>query len=91
MNSLPLIPHHLFVAAIANDGRVCQRPNRPELRSVGLAEAANTIKLEVMDGRNPMPTGVTPSLRASVNQARRWPPGEAAAGRDRMFGWNLAH
>ena len=70
MNSLLFIPHHLFVAAIGSDGRMCQRPTRPEPRSVGLAEPANAITLEVMDGRKPLSTGSARPLRASVAQAR---------------------
>ena len=57
MNSLPFIPHHLFVAAIGNDGRAYQRPTRPEPRSVRSAGSANAIALEVIDSRKPMLAG----------------------------------
>ena len=70
MNSLPFISHHLFVAAIGNEGRAHERPTRHERPSVGPTDPANAIALEVMDGRKPMPAGATRPLRAAVAQAR---------------------
>jgi len=70
MNSLPFISHHLFVAAIGNDGRGTARPTRHERPSAGPAEPANAIALEVMDYCRPLPAGATRPVRASVAQAR---------------------
>ncbi|HOC55324.1 MAG TPA: hypothetical protein PKI20_06870 [Verrucomicrobiota bacterium] len=69
MNSLPLIPHHLFVAAIGNDGRAGQRPSRPEPRPGWRAGRAEEGALEVMDAGKPMPASTTRRSRASVNLA----------------------
>ena len=70
MNSLPSISHHLFVAAIGNEGRAHDRPGRLERPSVGPAAPASTIVLEVMDGRKPLPGGAARPLRAFVARAR---------------------
>ncbi|MGO8927594.1 MAG: hypothetical protein ACLQU3_11970 [Limisphaerales bacterium] len=70
MNSLPFISHHLFVAAIGNDGRGTARPIRHERPSAGPAEPANAIASEVMDDRKPWLAGTTRPVRASVAQAR---------------------
>ncbi len=70
MNSLPFISHHLFVAAIGNDGRAHVRPTRQERPSVAAAAPASPIALEVMDGRKPLPAGAARPLRVSVAQAQ---------------------
>jgi hypothetical protein len=70
MNSLPFISHHLFVAAIGNEGRAHERPTRYERPSVGAAAPASAIALEVMDGRKPLLSDAARPLRASVAQAR---------------------
>ena len=70
MNSLPFISHHLFVAAIGNEGRAHPRPTRCERPSVGPANPASVIALELMDNRKPLPVGAARLLRASVAQAR---------------------
>jgi hypothetical protein len=70
MNSLPLISHRLFVAAIGSESRTHERPTRHERPSVGAADRASDIPLEVMDGRTPWPTGAVRPLRASFAQAR---------------------
>ena len=70
MNSLPFISHHLFVAAIGNEGRAHERPTRHERPSVGAAEPAHTVALEVLDGRKSLPAGAVHPLRVSVAQAQ---------------------
>jgi hypothetical protein len=70
MNSLPFISHHLFVAAIGNEGRTYERPRRQERPSIEPADSANAVAPEVMDGRQLMPASATRPLRASVAQAR---------------------
>jgi hypothetical protein len=70
MNSLPFISHHLFVAAIANEGRAHPKPTRHERPSVGPADSASGIALEVMDGWKPLPADTARPLRVSVAQAR---------------------
>ena len=72
MNSLPFISHHLFVAAIDNDGRGTSRPTRHEERSAEPADPANAIAiaLEVMDDRKLLAADAARPLRASVAQER---------------------
>jgi hypothetical protein len=52
MNSLPFISHHLFVAAIANEGRGRERPARRERPFTAPVDQASAIALEVMDALN---------------------------------------
>jgi hypothetical protein len=70
MNSLPFISHKLFVAAIGNEGRARQRPTRQERPSGGAADAASAMALEVMQDREPWPTGTMHPMRAFVVQAQ---------------------
>jgi hypothetical protein len=70
MNSLPFISHHLFVAAIGNEGRARRRPTRHERPSGRAPEPAIAIPLEVLDGRKPLPVGAIRPLRASVARAQ---------------------
>jgi hypothetical protein len=70
MNSLPFISHHLFVAAIGNEGRGHERPTPRERPFAGPAHQANLISVEVMDTRQPMPAGMTRAPRARIAQAR---------------------
>ena len=70
MNSLPFISHHLFVAAIGNEGRAHERSTRRERPSTGPAEPASAIAVEVIDARQPMPAGAIRPMRATINQAR---------------------
>jgi hypothetical protein len=69
MNSLPFISHHLFVAAIGNEGRGHERPARHERSFTAPADQASPIALEVMDARKPMPEGATGASRAGTAQA----------------------
>jgi hypothetical protein len=70
MNSLPFISHHLFVAAIGNEGRAHAKPTRQERPSVGAAYTASAMALEVMDDRKPLPVGAARPLQTSVAQMR---------------------
>jgi hypothetical protein len=70
MNSLPFISHHLFVAAISNEGRVPERLTRREESSAVLASHASLLAVELMDARKPMPVGATRPLRATITQIR---------------------
>ena len=70
MNSLPLISHHLFVAAIGNERRAYEKPTRQERPSAGVASPASAIALEVLAGRKLVPAGATRPLRTSVPQVR---------------------
>jgi hypothetical protein len=70
MSSLPFISHHLFVAAIGNDDRATSRPTRHEGPSVGTAEPANDIALELMDEPKPSLGGANRPVRATLAQAR---------------------
>jgi hypothetical protein len=70
MNSLPLISHHLFVAAIGSESRAPEKPRRQEKSSAALVGRAIPVALEVLDAASPMPNGGTRTLRASVAHAR---------------------
>jgi hypothetical protein len=70
MSSLPFISHHLFVAAIGNEGRGHERPMPHERQFAGPDDQANTIAVEVMDARKPMLTGSIRASRARIAQAR---------------------
>jgi hypothetical protein len=70
MNSLPLISHHLFVAAVGNESRVQEKLRRPERPSVDLENAANAITLEIVDGGRLLAGGRTRPLRAGASGTR---------------------
>jgi hypothetical protein len=66
MNSLPLISHHLYVAAIANERRVREMPTRRDRSFAEGAAPANAIALEVMDDRKPWLSNAARPLRVSA-------------------------
>jgi hypothetical protein len=70
MNSLPFISHHLFVAAVGNEGRRQERPMRRDRPFAGPAEQATAVPLEMLDAQEPMPEGATRASRARITQAR---------------------
>jgi hypothetical protein len=70
MNSLPFISHHLFVAAIGNEGRGRERPTPHERPFAGPADQASPIAVEIMDARPPMPAGTIRASWARIAQAR---------------------
>ena len=70
MNSLPFISHHLFVAAVGNEGRRQERPTRRDRLFAEPAEPATVVPLEMVDAREPMLEGVTRASRARITQAR---------------------
>ena len=69
MNSLPFISHHLFVAAIGNDGRGHEKHARDESQSARPADWASPIVLEVMDVQKPMPEVSANTSRVRIAQA----------------------
>jgi hypothetical protein len=70
MNSLPFISHHLFVAAIGNEGRAREMQARRERPSVGATAPASAMAFEVMDDRRSALSDAARPLRASLVQAR---------------------
>jgi len=70
MNSLPLISHHLFVAAIGNEDRGHERPARRDRTFAGSDGGASAFALEVMDAPKPMAEDATRASRAGVARAR---------------------
>ena len=70
MNSLPFISHHLFVAAIGNEGRAQVKPTRQERPCVETADPASATALEAMNDRKPLLAGAARPWRTSVVQAR---------------------
>jgi len=61
MSSLPLISHHLFVAAIGHQGG----SEPPETSSPEPTGTASAIALEVLDGTEPRPERTARALRAA--------------------------
>ena len=70
MNSLPLISHHLFVAAIGNEGRACAMQTRRARPSVGAAARASAMAVEVMAGRSLALFAAGRPVWSSFGQAR---------------------
>jgi hypothetical protein len=70
MNSLPLIHHHLFVAAIGNDERGHPKPSRSDGRPAEPTGSARVVELDVLDDETPAPSSTARSLRETVNRAR---------------------
>jgi hypothetical protein len=70
MYSLPFISHHLFVAAIGNEGRVPEKPRPHERPPADLAGNALAVALEVVDGPRPVSSRGTRPLRTAAAQAR---------------------
>jgi hypothetical protein len=70
MNSLPFISHHLFVAAIGNEGRAQVKPTRQERPCVETADPASAIALEAMNDQNPLLDGAARHLQTSVARVR---------------------
>lgn len=66
MNSLPLISHRLFVAAIGHEGRVHERPRRQEKPPVNLAGHSPAVALEVVAEARPVTSGGLRPLRVSA-------------------------
>ena len=70
MNSLPFISHHLFVAAVGNEGRAQAKPTQPERPGVETADPASATALEAMNDRKPLLAEAARSWRTSVAPAR---------------------
>ncbi len=69
MNSLPFISHHLFVAAIGNEGRGQEKPARPERPFTVPGDETSAIALELVDAQPPMPESAARTSRARISQA----------------------
>ena len=70
MNSLPFISHHLFVAAVGNEGRRQERAMRRDRLFAGPAEQATEVPLEPVDARGPTLDVAARALRARIDHAR---------------------
>jgi hypothetical protein len=70
MNSLPFISHHLFVAAVGNEGPRQERPVRSGGPFAGSADEATVVPLELVDAREPMRDLAARTLRARTDRAR---------------------
>jgi hypothetical protein len=70
MNSLPFISHHLFVAAVGNEGRRQERPIRRDRPFTNSAEQVTVVPLEVVDARKPMLDLAARASRERITQAR---------------------
>lgn len=70
MNSLPPISHHLFVAAIHNEGHVHEKPRHQErpFTEVTRGEAAHALAL--VDETMPLLRRGARPLRTPANRAR---------------------
>ncbi len=69
MNSLPLIHHRLFAAAIGNDERGQPSPKRLEGRSAEPVIPERVVELDVLDDQTPAPPSAACSLREAVSPA----------------------
>ena len=69
MNSLPLISHHLFVAAVGNDARATDRRRRRDSMAVDPGQDPAS-GLEMMAGAQPMPQDAIRPLRPTPRSAR---------------------
>jgi hypothetical protein len=70
MNSPQFISHHLFVAAIGNEGRIHERPRRDDTSSVEPADHSTAITLEVVQEARPITRREIHPMRATASQAR---------------------
>ena len=70
MNSLPFISHHLFVAAVGNEGPRQERPMRSGRPLPGPADQATVVPLELVDAREPVREVAARTLRARTDQSR---------------------
>ena len=66
MNSLPLISHHLFVAAIGKGGRGQERAARRDRLFAGAGGSASASALELMETQKPMAESVPRILRVGI-------------------------
>ncbi len=69
MNSLPLISHHLFVAAVGSESRVSDRQARRDRPPAGLATPASEMMLEMLDARKRTPEAANRALQARITEA----------------------
>jgi hypothetical protein len=70
MNSLPFISHHLFVAAIGNEGRGHERPPRHDCLFASPSDQASAIAVEVIDTQKPIPECASGVPRARMIQTQ---------------------
>ena len=70
MNSLPFISHHLFVAAVGNEGRRQERSMRRDRPFASPGEPVTTVPLEMVDTREPRLDVAARALRARITHAR---------------------
>ena len=66
MNSVPFIPHHLFVAAAGRPSDNYSNPSAAQRGANNSAEAARPVPLEVVDRSQPLPA----SLLLAMTTAR---------------------
>ena len=70
MNSLPLISHHLFVAAVGNEDRGHERPVRRGKPSADADDWSRAIAFEMPSGRKPMAEDARGALREGLTEVR---------------------
>jgi hypothetical protein len=70
MNSLPFISHHLFVAAVGNEGPRQERPTRSGRPFAGPADRATVVPLELVDARETVRDVAVRALRARTDHAQ---------------------
>jgi hypothetical protein len=71
MNSLPLIHHHLFVAAIGSGDRACRKPERGEDPRGEPARPARLPSWEDLPGKATS-AGAARSIEVSLDAAEAW-------------------
>jgi hypothetical protein len=70
MNSLPLISHHLFVAAVGNEAPRQDKPMRNGRPFAGPARQVTEVPLELVDVREPVRDVAARALRERTEHAR---------------------
>ncbi len=66
MSSLPLISHHLFVAALGNEGCAQEKRAGDQAPRIEVTDESKVIPLELIDFGEPMTAEATRLLRTSA-------------------------
>ena len=68
MNSLPLISHHLFVAAVSNEDRAQEGQQCRQEQPADLIDCSGPIPLELLEGPDTFREAARRASRSTVNR-----------------------